>query len=560
MILDELNLKKLGKSYEQCGNRTKVHVRCDYCGADFMREKRQIVISNKIIYKDSCGSKSCTKKKKEEGSIKLYGSANYFTSKSFIEKSKAKNLEKYGSEQYFSSKDFELKRKKSLVEKYGVKNPLQCEKIKEKQQQTCLKIYGNKNFAKTKFHLEKIKKKSIEKYGCEYPMQSDVVKKKKDLTCLKKYGKKHFAQTAEYWSLRTLTCLDKYGVEHPHQNELIRKKMVDTLIERYGVDCFSKHASFKQKYQDTCLAKYGVKSPLCLPENRPNLKQQNEIRDWLNSFGYKFNNDFSVLENKELDIYDANEKLALEFCGIFWHTEGSLSPKYRPYHHDKWKRCRDKGIQLLTIFDDEWREKNSICKSMILSKLGIFETRIQARKCATKIISKKEMEAFCELYHIQGANKLSEVCFGLFHKEDLVGVIDMGRHHRRKDKDSAVLTRLCFKTGVQVIGGSGKLFKICVDWCRDNGKKKIISWSDNRYSDGSVYERLGFKKECELPPDYQYVNMNNPKIRISKQSQSKKQSMCPPEMTELEWANSRGLSRIWDCGKTRWEFCLSHSK
>lgn len=22
----------------------------------------------------------------------------------------------------------------------------------------------------------------------------------------------------------------------------------------------------------------------------------------------------------------------------------------------------------------------------------------------------------------------------------------------------------------------------------------------------------------------------------------------------LQWANSRDLSRIWDCGKTRWEF------
>ena len=35
---------------------------------------------------------------------------------------------------------------------------------------------------------------------------------------------------------------------------------------------------------------------------------------------------------------------------------------------------------------------------------------------------------------------------------------------------------------------------------------------------------------------------------------SKKQSSCPSHMTELQWANSRGLSRIWDCGKIRWEF------
>jgi hypothetical protein len=557
MILDEVNLKELGKSYEQSGNRTKVHVRCDYCGIEFMREKRQIAVSNKIINKDSCGSKSCTKKKKEEGSIKLYGSPNYFTSNSFVEKSKAKNLKKYGSEKYFSSKDFFQKRKKSLLEKYGVESPLQCDEIKEKQKNTCLKIYGNKNFAKTDLHLEKIKKKSIEKYGCEYPMQSNEVKKKRDETCQKKYGKKNFVQTEEYWSQRINTCLEKYGVEHPHQNESIRKKMVETLIEKYGVDCFSKHESFKKKYQETCMERYGVKSPLCLPENRPNLKQQNEIRDWLNSFGHNFNNDFSVLENRELDIYDKDQNLAIEFCGIFWHAEDSFSPKTRSYHHDKWKKCRDKGIQLLTIFDDEWNAKSEICKSIILSKLGIFENRIQARKCKIKKIEKSQMKSFCDLNHLQGANKLSEACFGLFHEEELVGVVDLGRHHRKKNTDSVVLTRLCFKTGLQIVGGSGKLFKACVEWCRSNGMKKIISWSDNRYSDGSVYEKLGFKKAGELPPDYCYVNMKNPKRRFSKQSQSKKQSKCPASMTELQWAISRGLSRIWDCGKARWEFEIS---
>jgi hypothetical protein len=326
------------------------------------------------------------------------------------------------------------------------------------------------------------------------------------------------------------TCMERYGSEHAMTNVEIKVKSIQTRLDKYG----------------TLISNLG--------------KTQKEITDWLNSMGFNFNSNVSILEGKELDCYDPQQKLALEYCGLYWHSENSLQPRRRPYHHDKWKRCRDKGIQLLTIFDDEWREKNSICKSMILSKLGIFETRIQARKCTTKIISKKEMESFCELYHIQGANKLSEVCFGVFYKEDLVGVIDMGRHHRKKDKDSAVLTRLCFKAGVQVVGGSGKLFKACVDWCRENGKKKIISWSDNRYSDGSVYERLGFKKECELPPDYKYVDMKNPKTRLSKQSQSKKQSMCPAKMTELEWANSRGLSRIWDCGKTRWEFCLSTSK
>lgn len=556
MILDNLNLTILGKSYEECGNRTKVHVRCDYCGIEFMREKRQIEVSNKIINKDSCGSKSCTKNKKEEGSIKLFGSKDYFTSEIFTKKSKKTNSEKYGSESYFSSQDFKEKRKKKLMEKYGTDSPLKNKEIRDKQRAKCLELYGCENFAKTKQHAEKLKASSLVKYGCESPMQSEEVKKKYKDTCRKKYGKESFTQTEDYWYKRKKTCLSKYGKEHPHQNESIRQKMIDTLIEKYGVECFSKHPSFKQKYQDTCMERYGVKSPLCLPENRPNLKQQNEIMDWLNSFGYKFENDFSVLENRELDMYDPDAKLALEFCGIFWHAEESFRPRTRSYHYDKWKRCREKGIQLLTIFDDEWRDRRGVCESLILSKLGVFERRIQGRKCKVKEISKGEMKSFCDLHHLQGANKLGRVCFGLFHGDEMVGAVDLGEHHRRKEKGAVVLTRLCFMLGVNVVGGAGKLFRACTEWCASNGIEKIVSWSDNRYSDGGVYERLGFKRSADLPPDYCYVDMKNPKRRISKQSQSKKKSECPPGMTELEWANSRGLSRIWDCGKVRWEYAV----
>jgi len=81
-----------------------------------------------------------------------------------------------------------------------------------------------------------------------------------------------------------------------------------------------------------------------------------------------------------------------------------------------------------------------------------------------------------------------------------------------------------------------------------------LSWSDNRWSDGSVYKKLGFTLDEHLKPDYTYVSLINPKRRISKQSQKKSATNCPPEITELEWANTRGLARIWDCGKTRWVF------
>lgn len=528
MIDEELNFKEYNINYNNLTIRTEVNLICDYCGIKFKRIKKSIQKLNKIICKDSCGGKSCTAKKKEEINLKIHGTNSYFKSKEFLEKSKKTNLEKYGSENYFSSDDFKEKRAESLISKYGVDSPLRNEDIKNKQKFTCLEKYGFENFSKTKDFIKKRESSCLEKYGHKSAMQNDEVKKKKEKTCRKKYGKKNYTQTKEYWQKRIKTCLKKYGVEHPHQNKNVFDKMTKTNIKKYGTP-------FPIK-------KFG--------------KTQKEITDWLNGYGFNFKSDFEILEGKELDCYDVNQKLALEYCGIYWHNENSPQPRNRLYHYNKWKKCKDNNIQLLTIFDDEWNSKKEICKSLILSKLGIFEKRIYARKCEIRKISKKEMSEFCDLYHLQGANKLSIVCFGLFYKNELCAVIDLGRHHRKKDKETLVLTRLCFKSGLQVVGGAGKLFKSCIDYCKENNIKNIISWSDNRYSDGNIYEKLGFEKVEDLKPDYYYVNIKAPKKRLSKQSQSKKNSNCPKEMTELEWANSRGLSRIWDCGKTRWNYIL----
>jgi hypothetical protein len=556
MIDEELNIKEYNKNYNNLTIRTEINLICDYCGIKFKRIKKSIQRLNKIICKDSCGNKSCTAKKKEEINIKIHGTNNYFESKEFLEKSKKTNLDKYGSENYFSSDDFKNKRSKSLIAKYGADSPLKNEEIKNKQKSTCLEKYGVENFSKTKDFIEKRERSCLEKYGHRSAMQNDKVKKKKEKTCKKKYGKKNYTQTKEYWQKRIETCLKKYGVEHPHQNKNVFDKMTKTLLDKYGVKCFSKHSSFKEKMQNTCMDKYGVKSPFLLPENRPNLKTQNAIKDWLNSYGFNFNSNFIILEGKELDLYDEDKKFAIEYCGIYWHNENSLSPKLRSYHYDKYKKCKDNGIQLLTIFDDEWNNKQNVIKSVILSKLGIFSKRVYARKCETKEISKKEMNDFCEQYHVQGKNSLSLVCFGLFYENELVGVVDLGRHHRKKEKETLVLTRLCFKEGYQIVGGSSKLFNCCINYCKENNIKNIISWSDNRWSDGKIYKNLGFVLEEDLGPDYCYVDISNPKKRISKQSQKKSNSNCPENTSELEWANYRGLSRIWDCGKTRWNYLI----
>jgi len=515
--------------YEKIKWRELVPVICDYCGDRTEKKKNKIQKGRKSIEKDSCTKDPCTKKKLAEINLLKHGVANPF-----------------------QRKDVKDKIKKTNLERHGVEHAQQSSSIRAKSRATCLKNHGVEHALQNKEILQKAQDKSLELYGTKFPIQLDEFKSKVRDTNLERYGEKDFLKSPEVRERIRQTNIIKYGVESPAASKEVKEKIKKTNFERYGAENTFASKEIQEKIRQINTEKYGTPFPI-----KKFGKTQESIRSWLNSHDFNFVSDYKILEGKELDCYDADKNFALEYCGLYWHNENSPEPRTRSYHYDKWRRCRDKGIQLLTIFDDEWKSKNEIIKSVILSKLGVFERRIHARKCRVDAISKDRMKSFCDIYHIQGGNRLSKVCFGLFHEEELVGVVDLGRHHRKKDKDSVVLTRLCFKAGVQVVGGAGKMFKACTAWCSDNGMKSIVSWSDNRYSDGTIYNKLGFKLMEELPPDYYYVNIKNPKRRLSKQSQSKRNSQCPKEMTELEWANARGLSRIWDCGKARWEFNLS---
>ena len=564
--------EKSNKSFEEIKAKEFIFFICDYCGKESKQQKCNYLRSRKTIEKDCCGFRECKNAKIKEV-----------------------NLKKYGVENPSQLSEVKEKRKQTCLEKYGHEYVVQVPEVKEKIKQTCLERFGFENSSQSPEIKNKIKQKNIEKYGYECSLQSPEVQEKTKQTCLRKYGHEYSSSSSEVRDKRKRTNLKKFGCEYPFSSPEVQKKIKQKNIEKYGVENpmqspeiqeKSRQTNFerfgfeypmqspevKEKSRQTNIEKLGCEYPLSSPEIQEKIRQTNierygspypmhkygktqgEITEWLNSFGFNFQSDHTVLGNKELDLYDKDLKFAIEYCGLHWHHENSPQPRLKDNHINKFKKCKEKDIQLITIFEDEWLNKQEIIKSVILSKLGVFDKRIYARKCIAKEISKKEFIDFCEKYHVQGGNNLAKICFGLFYENELIGVMDLGNHHRKKTKDEMVLTRMCFKAGYQIIGGASKLFNTCINWCKNNGIKRIISWSDNRWSNGSIYKNLNFKLEEELNADYAYVKTDNPKERISKQSQMKNKTNCPKDKTEKEWALENGLSRIWDCGKIRWKF------
>jgi len=551
MILYKKTEEFFGKSYDDVPVKAKVICKCDYCGQEFNRIKNNLDRSHKITPTDSCLNPECIQKKRIESNRIIFGSDSPMQSEAIKEKGRQTNITKYGVPHACQNTDVKKERKQACLEKYGVTNVFASPEIKER-----------------------IKETNLIKYGVENPFQNEDIKLKQQNTMMDIYGVDHYSKTDEHKQKVKKTSLERYGVDCNLKCEETKSKIKETNIKKYGVENPMQNEAVREKLKQTMKAVYGVENPMQLPEIFAKAKQtcldiygkwpvgnygqaQSEIEKWINDFGFNFSSNTAIPGgSKELDLYDAEKKLAIEYCGLYFHNEKSPDPRGRYYHYNKYKTCLDNGIQLLTIFEDEWLNRQYQCKSHIKSILGIVEQKIFARKCIIKEIDKCEARPFIDEYHIQGSNNLSKICFGLYHAEELVGVMTLGHHHRQNGSSNLVLDRLCFKHSIQVIGGASKLFSRCIEWAKKGNYSEIISFSDNRWSLGKVYEAMNFEMDREYRPDYCYVNTNKPTTRISKQSQAKKPSKCPEGLTEHQWALQRGLARIWDCGKKRWIYNL----
>jgi len=101
-------------------------------------------------------------------------------------------------------------------------------------------------------------------------------------------------------------------------------------------------------------------------------KKEIEIQDFLkeNKIEYQTNVKNILDDGTELDIFIPSHNLAIEYNGLYWHSENS-GKKNRNYHLNKTLECQKKNIILIHIFEDEWNNpiKKNIWKSIIKNKL-----------------------------------------------------------------------------------------------------------------------------------------------------------------------------------------------
>ncbi len=387
---------------------------------------------------------------------------------------------------------------------------------------SCSAACGTVNPKKTKRRIET----SLNTYGTKYPQQHESIKAKACLTNSSRYGRTHKNQIhiidSAYSSLLSKEWLEEQHHKLHKPLYIIAKELgVDNTTIRRHLD--NHGLSTKHFYTST---------------------QELELLHIFDNMNIVLeHNNRTLIPPFELDLFLPEFNVAIEYCGLYWHSEQNGKGKY--YHSLKYNKCNELGIRLITIFSDEWEQQPELVAQKIHAIIGKDKRiRIFARKCAILEDVSNKTQFFNE-HHIQG-NGPGSINIGLEYNNKLVACMSF-----IKQKNGVfILNR--YATSAHVVGGFSKLlsyFKSKHSW------NQIISFADLRWSTGGVYEKNGFVLDKVLPPDYCYSTSGHNRIHkfnFRRHQLPKLLKSFDPTLSETQNCDNNNILRIWDCGKLRY--------
>ena len=335
-------------------------------------------------------------------------------------------------------------------------------------------------------------------------------------------SKKRFGDIYEFPDIEAL-------YENSHSKILIKCKKCGNTFEKIACDHLTSNSG-------GCLHCYANKS-----------HGEEEIGEFLKTLfgedGVIFRNR-SILNNSEIDIYIPSKKIGIEYNGVYWHSEAN--GKGKNYHLFKTEECKNNGIRLIHIFEDEYQEKKEIVLSKLKHILGCSQTeKIYARKCSINEITYEMASDFLNKNHIQGSAK-STIYLGLFYCGCLVSVMTF-----LKRENVWELNRFATDINKCIIGAGGKLFSY---FLKKYNPSVVKSFADRRWTlneKENLYTKLGFKFEKYIAPDYKYLlkgeGVRRHKFNFRKSILMKKYGF-PVTMTESEMMKKIGAAKVYDCG------------
>lgn len=292
----------------------------------------------------------------------------------------------------------------------------------------------------------KTKITNLDRYGSEYVGGSKTIQDKIKKTTKERWGVKNVFE---------LTNFNKFDFESYQSQRAIQKKENNIISKTTTI--ITRNNKFKEKHKDINFInsigdivsfKCGCeKNKICemskatfmfrYKNNIPTCNHCNPV-DWTFSYAEQQIFEFiqtvtkdeiltknrKIIKPKELDIYIPSKKLAIEYDGLYWHSDiHNLSTD----HIDKTFACEKQNIRLIHIFEDEWLDKSDIVKSILSHIFNSPNQQIvRIKNCEIKMIDNETTKNFFLL------NSLDYLIitvdnqyynFGIYYNNELIGIV-----------------------------------------------------------------------------------------------------------------------------------------
>ena len=441
------------------------------------------------------------------------------------------------------------KRKNTVIEKYGVDNIAKLDDIKMRQESTNLERYGKKSSFQNDEVKRKWKDNVMEKFGVEHIFQLKSIKDKSKKTSLNKYGTEHFVQSDFYKKkLSDIGFSDKLRMihlnKHIHKYNNFGLEFIElnNRILTLNGNCGHEFKIHYDSLMRRIVNGYDI-CTICNPVNSGQSQEEKKIINWLKSLNVE------ILEKDrslgfELDVFIPSKNIAIEFNGLYWHSE---LYKNNDYHLNKSNICNENNIRLIHVWEDDWLYKTNIMKSMILNSIGLIENKIYARNCKLIKIESNIKDTFLDNNHIQG-KCTSSINLGLEYNGEIVSLMTFGRRSIN-NKNEFELIRFCNKINTIVIGSASKLFKYFIS---NYDYEQIISFADTSHFNGNLYKNLGFDYIHKTKPNYWWVVDGLRHHRFTYNKKRLVKEGADESKTGVEIMYDRGYYRIFGCGQDKY--------
>lgn len=188
------------------------------------------------------------------------------------------------------------------------------------------------------------------------------------------------------------------------------------------------------------------------------------------------------------------------------------------------------GYETFWLYEDRWKSSKTATTQRLLSRLGIFQ-RLHARLCSVVSVDNckdygitpeafpAKVQKFLDAFHTYGYLK-GQKDYLLIYKGDIVAAAQFMKTYLPAEKDTKnnlayEWTRYASLPDVRIAGGMGKVlnqFLSDIDKHSSpnaestsvkpqaHGTIEVMSYSDNEWSSGDAYRKLGFKLTGNIPP------------------------------------------------------------